>query len=249
MHTTTTDPGDPSRPVTVLVIEDDDATRAFLADNLNADGYEPIVAATARDAVRLAGQHAPDAAILDLGLPDAGGLRVLDRIRSADHGSRLDPDLPVLIVSGQGSELDRVRGLERGADDFLPKPFSYPELRARLGAVVRRSGRRKRAGRLRCGTLVLDPVAREVFLDDEPVHLSQKEFALLRELIAEPTRVVTKAELMRTIWGYSDGSASRTLDSHACRLRAKISTPQRRFVVNVWGVGYRLMDGSGPGAA
>ena len=158
-------------------------------------------------------------------------------------GSRIDPRLPLVVVSGRAGETDRVRGFERGADDFVAKPFAYGELRLRVAALLRRSRERRADGRLRVGELLLDPLAREVRVRGVRVALSQKEFALLRTLASEPTRVWTKAELLRDVWGFRALGATRTLDSHACRLRQKLATQGDRFVLNVWGVGYRLVDG------
>ena len=189
---------------TILVVEDDDATRTFLADNLAADGYDLLVADCAADGLRLLERKFPDLALVDLGLPDASGFELLRRVRASDGvANRLDPDMPLMVVSGRATELDRVRGFDRGADDYVVKPFSYP---------------------------------------GERVPLSQKEFALLRTLVSEPTRVFTKEELLRSIWGFRSMGSTRTLDSHACRLRHKLATRGDRFVVNVWGVGYRLVD-------
>jgi DNA-binding response OmpR family regulator len=229
---------------TVLVVEDDDATRTFLADNLTADGYELLVADCARDGLRLMETKFPDLALVDLGLPDASGYDLLRRVRAADGvASRIDPHTPIVLITGRSGELDRVRGFERGCDDYVCKPFSYPELRGRVAALLRRTGRRPGTGRLRIGELEVDPPARVARLRGEPVALSQKEFALLRTLAAEPTRVFTKEELLRTIWGFRHMGTTRTLDSHACRLRHKLGIHGDRFVVNVWGVGYRLVDG------
>jgi DNA-binding response OmpR family regulator len=229
---------------TILVVEDDDTTRTFLADNLCADGYEPLVADCTRDALRLLESKFPDLAIVDLGLPDGSGLDLVRRIREADGVvSRIDPRTPIMVISGRAGELDRVRGFERGCDDYVTKPFSYPELRGRLAAVLRRCDVRPNAGRLRVGELVVDPASREVSIGGARADLSQKEFALLRALATEPTRVFTKEELLRSIWGYRSMGSTRTLDSHACRLRQKLAVGGDRFVVNVWGVGYRLVDG------
>jgi DNA-binding response OmpR family regulator len=116
---------------TLLVLEDDDATRTFLADNLLADGFEMLVADCAQDALRLLEAHSPDLAIIDVGLPDGSGLDVVQRVRLADERTaRIDPATPMIVVSGRSNELDRLRGLRRGADDFVSKPFSYPELLA-----------------------------------------------------------------------------------------------------------------------
>ena len=231
-------------PPTILLIEDDPVLRTFLADNLSADGYDPVMADTARDALRALEYKRPDLAIVDIGLPDGSGLEVIERVRAADGvASRLDPTVPLIVLSGRSSELDRVRGLERGADDFVAKPFSYPELRLRLTAVLRRTRERRGRGRLRVGALDLDPASREVRLRGRRVELSQKEFALLRALAADPTRVWTKEELLRDVWGFRALGTTRTLDSHACRLRHKLAADGDRFVINVWGVGYRLVDG------
>ena len=228
----------------ILVVEDDAATRTFLADNLVADGFDPLVAETARDAMRQLEYKHPDLVILDLALPDGSGLDLLARVRAADGvAGRVDPDTPVVVLTGRASELDRVRGFQRGADDYMVKPFSYPELLGRIGAVLRRTRRRRGLGRLRVGSLEIDPPSREVRVRGERVELSQKEFALLRALAADPTRVYTKEELLRDVWGFRSMGSTRTLDSHACRLRHKLARAGDRFVVNVWGVGYRLVDG------
>ena len=231
-------------PTHILVVEDDEATRTFLADNLTADGYELHVADTARDALRLLEHKRPDLALVDIGLPDGSGLDLVARVRAADGVvSRLDPRTPLLVFSGRAGELDRLRGFERGADDYVVKPFSYPELRARVRALLDRTQARRTEGRMRIGALDVDPSSRDVTLDGRRIDLSQKEFALLRALAAEPTRVFTKEELLRDVWGFRSMGATRTLDSHACRLRQKLTRGEHRFVINVWGVGYRLVDG------
>ena len=229
---------------TLLLVEDDAGLRTFLADNFTADGYDVLVADTVRDAVRLLEYKQPDLALVDVGLPDGSGLDLIARVRAADGvASRLDPGLPLVVLTGRAGELDRVRGFEKGADDFVAKPVSYPELRGRVAAILRRMQPRVRLGRLRVGDLEVDPASREVRLRGRRVELSQKEFALLRTLAASPCRVFTKEELLRDVWGFRSLGATRTLDSHACRLRQKLGTGGDKFVVNVWGVGYRLVDG------
>jgi DNA-binding response OmpR family regulator len=229
---------------TILLVEDDSATRTFLADNLTADGYEMLVAETAEHGMRLLEARFPDLALVDLGLPDASGYDVLRRAREADGvASRVDPATPFVLLTGRDGELDRTRGFERGADDYICKPFSYPELRGRVAALLRRADHRRRGGRrLRVGDLEVDPLARMARLRGDELALSQKEFALLRMLASDPTRVFTKDELLRAIWGFRHLGTTRTLDSHACRLRHKLAVHGDHFVVNVWGVGYRLID-------
>ena len=230
-------------PATLLVVEDDDATRTFLADNLSADGYDLLVADCASIGLSLIERRFPDLALIDVGLPDASGFELLRRVRTADGiASRMNPDMPLMVISGRATELDRVRGFDRGADDYVCKPFSYPELRHRIAALLRRADHRPSHGRLRAGPLEVDPPSREVRLHGERIALSQKEFALLRTLVADPTRVFTKDELLRTVWGFRSRGSTRTLDSHACRLRHKLGAHGDRYVVNVWGVGYRLVD-------
>jgi DNA-binding response OmpR family regulator len=234
-------------PATILLVEDHLITRRFVADNLTADGYELLEATSLAEARRAVTDSYPDLAIVDLGLPDGDGLDLVRIVRTSDRTvSRIDPDLPLLILTGRGGELDRLRGFERGADDYLQKPFSYQELRARIGALLRRTARRPGVGRLRAGALELDPVARRVWLRGRPVELSKKEYDLLRALISDPGRVFTRAELLRAVWGFDHVGRTRTLDSHAYRLRQKLSTEHDRFVINVWGVGFRLYDGSAP---
>ncbi len=230
---------------TVVLVEDHEPTRSFLAANLAMDGFELLEAGSVAEGQRLIETEYPDLAIVDLTLPDADGLELLRRVRGADRVvGQADPDLPLLVLSGRGSELDRLRGFERGCDDYLVKPFSYQELVARVRALLRRTERRPGLGRLRVGVLELDPLAREVWVRGERVELSKKEFGLLRALAAEPTRVFTREELLRGVWGFRSLGVTRTLDSHAFRLRKKLGRAGDRFVINVWGVGYRLVDGS-----
>ena len=228
----------------VLVVEDDDATRAFLADNLLADGFRVSTASGAGEGLRAIEIRRPDLVLLDLMLEGSrGGLELLDRVRTADAAaSRIDPAIPVIVLSGRAAETDRVRGFARGADDYVTKPFSYAELVARVRALLRRADGRPKRGVLRVGDLTLDPSTRSVRLKGDPVTLSAKEFALLHALAADPSRVMSKAELLRDVWGYASLGATRTVDAHACRLRKKLEGASRPFVLNVRGVGYRLME-------
>ena len=232
---------------TLLLVEDDPATRGFLGDNLYADGYEIVAAETAAEGLRQLGVAFPDVAIVDAALPDASGLDLVAHVRGADGvATRIDPGVPILVLIARDDELDRVRAFERGADDVLVKPPSYRELRCRIDALLRRSDRRSRAGRLRVGDLEIDTASRSVHLRGDRLDLSAKEFALLRTLAADPTRVFSKLELLRAVWGQRAVGTTRTLDSHACRLRRKLGVGGERFVVNVWGVGYRLVDAPAP---
>jgi DNA-binding response OmpR family regulator len=228
----------------LVVCEDDTPTLELLCDNLVADRFRVLPAPSASDALRLCRYNHPDLLLLDLTLPDACGLDVLREIREADGvHSRFNPRLPVIIVTGRGADEDRVRGLETGADDLIVKPYSYPELRARIGAVLRRGANRDEGPR-RVGEIVIDVVRRRVWVGDREVQLSRKEFGLLRALASDPSRVFSKRELLKDVWGYRNpADRTRTLDSHASRLRRKLDPEHARYVVNCWGYGYRLVDG------
>jgi DNA-binding response OmpR family regulator len=230
---------------TLVVCEDDVATLELLCDHLEADRFRTLPAPSASDALRLCHFKQPDLMLLDLRLPDASGLDVLREVRRADGTTgRYDPTLPVIVVSGRGSEADRLRGFADGADDYLVKPLYLPELAARIRAILRRrSG--QRAGPLRAGEVVVDTARREARVAGRPVRLANKEFALLRVLASDPTRVFTKQELLRDVWGFRSLARTRTLDTHASRLRRKLDPEAGRYVTNCWGVGYRLIDASG----
>ena len=228
---------------TIVVCEDDEATLELLCDHLVADRFGALPAPAASDALRLCAYKQPDLMLLDLTLPDASGLDVLREIREADGvSSRFDPRLPVIVLTGRSADADRVRGLECGADDYLVKPFHYPELRARIRAVLRR-GAEHREGPRRVGEIVVDPARRKTWVGEREVILSNKEFSLLRVLASDPHRVFSKRELLEDVWGYKAPARTRTLDSHASRLRRKLDPEHGRYVVNCWGVGYRLVDG------
>ncbi len=229
---------------TIVVCEDDELTRELLIENLEADRYHALAAPTASDAMRFCRFSQPDALVLDLSLPDAAGLDVLRRIRSSDGpAAEFDRGLPVVVITGRSSADDRVRGLSEGADDYLVKPFHYPELLVRLRRLLEGRGG-ARSGPLRIGPLTVDPATREVSVAGREVKLANKEFELLRALANEPSRVFTKDELLRDVWGFRSAGRTRTLDSHASRLRRKLDPERGRFVVNCWGVGYRLVEGA-----
>lgn len=227
---------------TILVAEEDAAARAFLADNLIADGYQVLAAADRRKAIALLDVGHPDIVVVDV---NGETLALLDAVRAAEGlASRVDPDTPMIVLTARADALHRVRVLERGGDDVLAKPFSYPELRARIGAVLRRAEGRRSARIVRAGPIAIDRRSREVRVGDRDVELTAKEYELLVALAAEPTRVFTREELLRAVWGFETFGRTRTLDSHAARLRRRlVGDTDDKFVINVWGVGYRLIDG------
>ena len=235
---------------TILLVEDDAPTRTFLADNLTADGYELLVADCARDGLRLLETKFPDVALVDLGLPDGSGLDIVRRVRASDGvASRIDPAVPLVVLSGRAGELDRLRGFERGCDDYVCKPFSYPELRARVEALLRRADVRRRPGRLRVGELEVDAAARV----GAPARRAGRA-------VPEGVRARAHAGVRPDARLHQGRAAAHDLGlSHAGQhahagLPRLPAAPQARraagdrFVVNVWGVGYRLVDGPPVGA-
>ncbi len=194
----------------------------YLERHLRSDGFQVVDDAERPDLVLLANCSA------------------LDECR-ARHG-----DVPVIVLGEPESDaVDRARALERGCDDFLVRPFAYEELLARIRAVLRRTTPAPHEVR-RAGPIVADLATRSVAVADVPVALAGKEYELLLKLMTDATRVFTKEQLLREVWGFRSLGRTRTLDSHASRLRRKLTAagPASVFVVNVWGVGYRLLDAS-----
>jgi DNA-binding response OmpR family regulator len=185
--------------------------------------------------------------VLDLdnvAFPDASGFELCGRLRDGEPGRRWNRDVPVIMVSARGDPVDRVRGFARGCDDYVVKPFVYDELLARMRAVLRRANGRPHA-RLTVRDLEIDLASRVVRLGGELVQLSAKEYELLVALAEDPERVFKKEELLRNVWGFRSLGRTRTLDSHASRLRRKLNgSSETAFVLNVWGVGYRLIASS-----
>jgi DNA-binding response OmpR family regulator len=226
----------------VLLVEDEAPTRTFLEHHLTEDGFDVVSADRAGRALELLERGDPDLVLLDAVLPDASGFEVCRRVREGEPGRVWNRDIPLIMVSERGEPIDRLRGFARGCDDYLVKPFLYEELLARMRAVLRRASGPTRNERLRVGELEIDRPSRTVRVTDRPVSLSAKEYELLVALAAEPERVFRKEELLRDVWGFRSLGRTRTLDSHASRLRRKLNAPgEATWVVNVWGVGYRLV--------
>ena len=232
----------------ILVAEEDPVIRTFLADNLTADGYEIVIADDRADALRALEVERPDLVVCDV---NGETLSLLDAVRGGDGvASRIDPDTPLIVLTGQTDELSRLRFFDRGCDDVLAKPFSYHELRARVRALLARSYERRAHG-LRVGPLTIDPTSRQVFLHGTPVALAKAEFALLRQLASHPTRVFTKEELLRAVWG----SRSLRLQPHLGRARlpaapeaARPRRPARRERMGRRLPAHRRPTASGAGA-
>ena len=225
----------------ILLVDDDALLRRSLAFNLTQAGYRTSTAANAEDAMALARRDQPDLILLDLILPQMDGLEVCRHIREALN-------TPIIILTVKDEEIDRVVGLEVGADDYMGKPFSSRELVARVRAMLRRSVLIKEAAerekRLTFRQLEVDLPTRTVKVDEEAVHLTPKEFDLLYCLASHPRRVFARDEILAQVWGYPGGRGDvRTVDAHVRRLRQKLERGRADHdwrIATVWGVGYRF---------
>ena len=225
----------------VLVVEHEEPTRAFLEQQLTDDGFDVLSAEEARKALELVERAEPDLVLLDAVLPDASGFEVCRLLREGEPGRCWNREVPVIMVSARSEPVDRLRGFARGCDDYVAKPFLYEELVARMRAVLRRVNGPRRTV-VSVGDLTVDLGARTVRVGGECVELSAKEYDLLVALVEDPQRVYRKDELLRNVWGFRSLGRTRTLDSHASRLRRKLNNGgDPKYVLNVWGVGYRLV--------
>lgn len=230
---------------TALVVDDEPHIRGFLEENLRNDDFIVHTASSVAQARSKLHAFSPDIVLLDVMLPDSTGFELCREIREHDGlNSRFSPDIPIIMLTARGDDIDRVRGFQRGADDYVLKPFFYPELLARIQALLRRSGSTKTTTLLQVAGVNIDMERRKVVVNGSDIQLSSKEFLLLSTLAREPDRVFSKKELLRTVWGYQVVGTTRTLDSHASRLRRKLRpvAAGREYVANVWGVGYRFVN-------
>ena len=224
-----------SRP-RILFVEDERSISEPFSHALEREGFEAVVAATAAEALRLAESVDPDLVLLDLMLPDGDGRDVCREIRRRS-------DIPIIMLTARGTETDRIVGLELGADDYVVKPFSGPEVIARIRAVLRRTGSSPAGEEVaRVEGLELDGASRRVTLDGEEVELSRKEFDLLAALMERAGRVVRRETLMEEVWDENWFGSTRTLDTHIGWLRKKLGDDPAapRFIHTVRGVGFRF---------
>ena len=222
-------------PNAVLVAEPELETREYLGRHLRDDGFDVLGAARRSEALELAERIRPDLVLL-------AELDLCLRLRRGEPGRTWDRNVPVILLAPSSDPVERVRALDRGADDVMGRPFAYEELLARIRALLRRSTASSTEVLL-AGEIVIDRRTRRVSVRETTVVLSAKEFELLARLASEPYRVFTKEELLREVWGYRALGRTRTLESHASRLRKKLRLIEDdHFIVNVWGVGYRLLE-------
>ncbi|EJL81679.1 chemotaxis protein CheY [Pantoea sp. RIT-PI-b] len=225
----------------VLIVEDDSGIADVLRLNFQDEGYDVTHAADGHLAVHLLGTQQWDALILDLMLPGIDGLEICRRARAMKRYT------PIIMISARSSEVHRVLGLELGADDYLPKPFSVVELVARLKALFRRQEAMNLNSRLEAGTLhhdalMIDPVAREVWLENKPITLTPREFDLLYHFAKHPGKVFSRLNLLNQVWGYQHDGYEHTVNTHINRLRLKIedNPAEPHYILTVWGKGYKF---------
>jgi DNA-binding response OmpR family regulator len=220
----------------VLIVDDEPEIVRGIEDNLRFEGYQTLAATNGETGLALACQEAPDLILLDIMMPRVSGWDVCRELR------RRGIDVPVIMLTARAEEADRVRGLELGADDYITKPFSVRELMARVHAVLRRPGPRRKAALLAFGDVRIHIQARQVFKGGREVSMTRKEFDLLVYLVEHRGEIVTRERLLDQVWGYERFPTTRTVDTHILRLRRKFEVDPDcpAFILTVHGQGYRF---------
>jgi DNA-binding response OmpR family regulator len=216
-------------PVQILIVEDDDAIAKPLAAGLEREGFDVTRVSTGEDALEAA---LPDLVLLDLRLPGMDGTEVCRRLRARS-------DVPIIVVTAKGEEVDRVVGLELGADDYIVKPFGFRELLARIRAVMRRARPGTDRAQIHVGPLEIDVRGRRAIMGDDPLNLTTKEFDLLALLASEPGDVVSRQRILREVWDTEWFGPTKTVDVHVASLRKKLGDPG--WIETVRGIGLRLV--------
>jgi DNA-binding response OmpR family regulator len=224
----------------ILIVEDEPDMLLGLKDNFEFEGYQVLTATDGQLGLEKARKEKPYVLILDIMMPKLSGLEVCKTLRGEGF------DKPVIMLTARGQEIDKVVGLELGADDYVTKPFSIRELLARVRAVLRRSEGTKRLSRYRFADVDLDFEVYRATKAGVPLELSPREFELLRYLIERKGETVTRERLLEDVWGYESYPSTRTVDTHIAKLRAKIgdSGSEPRFVLTIHGMGYKFVDPS-----
>jgi DNA-binding response OmpR family regulator len=218
----------------ILIVEDEASIASFVGMYLKRAGFVVRTAGTGEEAIEQAEEHAPSLIVLDLMLPDVDGIEVCRRVRQRS-------DVPILMLTARDDDVDKIIGLEVGADDYLTKPFNPGELVARVKSILRRANLERReleSASLVHGDLVIDSGRREVKVGDEEIQLAPKEFDLLWELLDHRGLVLTRDQLLERVWGYTFAGDTRTVDVHVRQLRRKLGDASP--IVTVWGVGYKV---------
>jgi len=220
----------------ILIVDDEPEMVRGLEDNLRFEGYQTLAAADGRQGLQLALTEAPDLILLDIMMPGMSGWDVCRELRARGL------DVPVIMLSARGEEVDRVQGLELGADDYIAKPFSLRELLARIRAVLRRPGPRQKFEEFAFADVRVRLRGRQVWRAGREVRLTRKEFDLLRYLVEHPGEVVTRDRLLDEVWGYDRFPTTRTVDTHILRLRQKFEAdPEHpQHILTAHGQGYRF---------
>jgi DNA-binding response OmpR family regulator len=226
----------------ILVVEDETSIASFVAAYLKNAGYAVRTAATSQTALTEVASEMPALIVLDLNLPDGDGVELCRRIRKSS-------DVPILMLTARDEDVDKIIGLEVGADDYMTKPFNPRELVARVKSVLRRAAperRRSETAELSHGELTINSGKREVHVGDEEVRLAPKEFDLLWELLDHRGIVLTRDQLLERVWGYTFAGDTRTVDVHVRQIRRKLGDASP--IVTVWGVGYKVASERSPAA-
>ncbi len=222
----------------ILIVEDERDIADLEALHLQRAGFQTLLAETGQEALKHLEEGEVDLIILDLMLPDMDGLEIIKRVRLRERLQRL----PVIVVTAKGEEMDRILGLELGADDYVVKPFSPRELVLRVKAVLKRTGSpAETEGIIRIDGLTIDEERFQVLINGTPVKLTATEFRLLSTLARARGRVMTREVLLDKVWGYHFEGYARTVDTHIRRLRKKLG-PMADYIETVWGVGYRFRE-------
>jgi len=228
---------------TILVVEDETSIASFVAAYLRNAGYAVRTASSAQAALAELTSKIPELIVLDLNLPDGDGVELCRRIRKGS-------DVPILMLTARDEDVDKIIGLEVGADDYMTKPFNPRELVARVKSVLRRAAperRRSETAELSHGDLVINSGKREVYVGDEEIRLAPKEFDLLWELLDHRGIVLTRDQLLERVWGYTFAGDTRTVDVHVRQIRRKLGDASP--IVTVWGVGYKVASDRTPAPA
>lgn len=227
----------PNSNFTIAIIEDDESVRRSLTLNLELEGFKVVTAGDGEEGILLINEAHPDLILLDVMMPKKDGLQACKEIRGAGIST------PLILLTARSAEVDKVLGLDLGADDYLAKPFGMLELIARVKALLRRTSTTNEVDEVKFDDVVIDFKAYRAARADQPLELSAREYRLLRYLVAKRGSVVTRDELLDEVWGYNSYPSTRTVDNHIARLRQKIeeNVEEPKHILTVHGVGYKFV--------